>query len=115
MLLYQGRECTLPSSDSEARARRSRVSRSVREYRGVVMITLRVPTPSDLVTQYRNAGWWDDKGLRSGLELTAHNDGSRIAIVDNAGSWTYAMLRESDERALGALQDAGLEPGDAAH
>jgi acyl-CoA synthetase (AMP-forming)/AMP-acid ligase II len=77
-------------------------------------ITLRAPTPSDLATQYREAGWWDDKGLRAGLELTADNDGSRIAIVDNAGSWTYAMLRESVERAIGALQAAGLEPDDAA-
>jgi acyl-CoA synthetase (AMP-forming)/AMP-acid ligase II len=77
-------------------------------------ISLQVPTSPALATEYRDAGWWEDQSLRTGVEAIADRDGSRIAVIDNAGSWTYAMLREAVERAVGALRAAGVEPGDAA-
>jgi acyl-CoA synthetase (AMP-forming)/AMP-acid ligase II len=71
------------------------------------------PTPPDVAEHYRDAGWWDDSGLRDGLEAVAKKDGDRLAVVDNQGSWSYAQLREATERAVGALLAAGVEPGDA--
>jgi acyl-CoA synthetase (AMP-forming)/AMP-acid ligase II len=76
-------------------------------------ILLPVPPSAAMATRYRDAGWWDGQGLRAGLEATADREGSRIAVVDNTGSWTYEKLRDAVERGVGALQDAGLHPGDA--
>src|ERR1039458_5954948 len=76
-------------------------------------VALRVPTSSDLVLQYMDAGWWNDSGLREGLEAIAERDGNRIAVVDNVGTWTYEMLRDAVERAVHTLQGAGLERDDS--
>jgi len=78
-----------------------------------VNVALRVPTTSDLALRYHNAGWWNDLGLREGLEATAERDGNRVAVIDNQGTWTYAMVREAVERAVHTLQSAGVEPGDS--
>jgi acyl-CoA synthetase (AMP-forming)/AMP-acid ligase II len=78
-----------------------------------VKVSLRVPTSSDLALHYQDAGWWNDRGLREGLEAIAERDGDRIAVVDNVGSWTYAMVREAVERAVHSIQSAGVEPGDS--
>ena len=76
-------------------------------------VALRVPTSSDLALRYHNAGWWNDLGLREGLEAIAERDGNRVAVIDNVGTWTYAIVREAVERAVHTLQTAGLEPGDS--
>lgn len=76
-------------------------------------VALRVPTSADLASRYHEAGWWNGLGLRGGLEAIAERDGNRIAVVDNLGTWTYVMLREAVERAVHALQTAGVEPGNS--
>ena len=77
------------------------------------MIVPGAPTPPEVASGYRAAGWWDDSGLREGLEAIAERDGDRLAVVDNEGSWSYGQLRETVERAVYALLAAGVEPGDA--
>ena len=76
-------------------------------------VQLTVPTSADLAASYRARGLWDEVGLRNGLEKTAEQDPGRLAIVDNAGAWSYGQLRDDVERGVGALIGRGIEPGDA--
>ncbi len=71
-----------------------------------------VPTPTRDVDAYFRNGWWRDQSLRSGLEHVADNDPERVAVVDNAGCYTYGELRDRVHRAVATLLDVGLRAGD---
>ncbi len=77
-------------------------------------MTLRItaPTSASLAAQYRQNGWWYQPPLRDGVEQVAETDPERVAVIDNAGTWTYAQLREHIEGAVGTLTDAGVGVGD---
>jgi acyl-CoA synthetase (AMP-forming)/AMP-acid ligase II len=78
-------------------------------------MTLQVSAPTDphLAQEYRSQGLWTAEPLRTGVERVAESDGSRLAIIDNDGSWTYAELRERVEAGVGTLTAAGVEPGES--
>ena len=76
-------------------------------------VTVKVPTPADLAASYRDEGFWDDAGLRAGIEHIAEIDPQRLAIADRAESVSYAQLRSRMERAIGAIRRRGVSPGDA--
>jgi acyl-CoA synthetase (AMP-forming)/AMP-acid ligase II len=77
-------------------------------------MTLRItaPTPPALAAEYRKQGWWSQPPLRDGVERIADTDPDRVAVIDNAGTWTYAQLRDHIEGAVGSLIDAGVTSGD---
>jgi acyl-CoA synthetase (AMP-forming)/AMP-acid ligase II len=77
-------------------------------------MTLRItaPTPARLAAEHRQNGSWYQPPLRDGVEQIAETDPARVAVIDNAGTWTYAQLREHIEGAHGTLVDAGVGTGD---
>lgn len=76
-------------------------------------VVLKVPTPTDVAASYRAGGYWDDSGLRSGLETIAETDPHRLAIADHSESVSYEQLRVRVERTVAALRRRGVAPEDA--
>jgi acyl-CoA synthetase (AMP-forming)/AMP-acid ligase II len=72
-----------------------------------------VQIPPDVQQRYVAAGLWDDVALRNGIEAWAARTPDRIALVDNAGSCTYAELGTRIAAAVGALRGRGIGPGSA--
>jgi acyl-CoA synthetase (AMP-forming)/AMP-acid ligase II len=76
-------------------------------------VKIQVPTPADLAFSYHAGKFWDDSGLRAGLETTAETDPGRLAVADHVESVSYEQLRIRVERAIAALRNRGAAPGDA--
>jgi acyl-CoA synthetase (AMP-forming)/AMP-acid ligase II len=78
-----------------------------------VTVNIRVPTPADLALSYRADTFWDDSGLKDGLETIAETDPWRLAAADHSESVSYEHLRTRVECAIAALRSRGAVPGDA--
>jgi acyl-CoA synthetase (AMP-forming)/AMP-acid ligase II len=76
-------------------------------------VNIQVPTPADLALSYQADKFWDDSGLRDGLETIAETDPGRLAAADHSESVSYEQLRTRVERAIAALRSRGAVPGDA--
>ena len=76
----------------------------------------RLPSPSpdpDVQQRYVAEGLWDDVGLRDGIEAWAVRTPDRVALVDDAGSCSYAELASRIAVAIGSLSARGIGPGSA--
>jgi acyl-CoA synthetase (AMP-forming)/AMP-acid ligase II len=67
--------------------------------------------PAELQEQYRSRGDWEGLTLAQIVEDWATRDPDRRAVV-GAEPLTYGELWEQARRVAGALQDAGLQPGE---
>jgi acyl-CoA synthetase (AMP-forming)/AMP-acid ligase II len=92
---------------------RGRLCESQSNRNDQMAVVLTVPTPADLAASYRAGGFWDDSGLRAGLETIAEADPRRLAIADHSESVSYEQLRVRVERTVAALRGRGIAPGDA--
>jgi non-ribosomal peptide synthetase component E (peptide arylation enzyme) len=62
---------------------------------------------------YREAGWWIEGAAPDHLRQAAARGPGRTALVDGAGSLTYAELDALVRRAASGLLALGVAPGDA--
>jgi len=74
-------------------------------------ITLSLPVTSAEAAAYRAAGHWSDHIAVDTASLAAL--GSRPALVDRRGRWTYAELAAASDRLAGTLHELGVGAGDA--
>ena len=65
------------------------------------------------IRAYREAGYWDDRRLRDGIEAAATDHPTRTALVDRDHRLDHATLARSVDRGLTSLREAGLRAGDA--
>jgi len=70
------------------------------------------PFPADYAARYRARGYWADRPLIAHFLDVFERYASRLAIIDDEGSYTYAELAAASERVALNLLDAGLLPGD---
>ena len=68
--------------------------------------------PDDLVTRYREKGYWADLPLTDILSRHAHNDA--IALVDGERHFSYRELEQAATRLASALKRRGLNNGETA-
>ncbi|WP_199255568.1 (2,3-dihydroxybenzoyl)adenylate synthase [Mycolicibacterium mengxianglii] len=71
-----------------------------------------VPFPADRAELYRHAGYWTGRPLDSLLRDGAANWPQRTAIIDPAGSYTFAELDAAADRIAAGLAHLGVVPGD---
>jgi acyl-CoA synthetase (AMP-forming)/AMP-acid ligase II len=64
--------------------------------------------------RYRAEGWWDERRLADGIEAAARARPDGVAVVDNAGSVTYAQLAGRVASAMGTVDAWGVRTGDPA-
>jgi acyl-CoA synthetase (AMP-forming)/AMP-acid ligase II len=69
-----------------------------------------VTTPERAAT-YRAAGWWDDATLAGQVRAHASERPHTVAVVDEAGSWTYAQLADDAARVAASLRATGVGEG----
>ena len=81
---------------------------------GAVPVPQAVPIPEAVQQRYVADGLWDDVALRDGIEAWAARTPDRVALVDNAGTCSYAELAARVAGAVGGLRDRGIGPGKAA-
>ena len=75
------------------------------------MLDIARPEP-ELAERYRREGYWRGEVLGSLMRDVVKGDGSRVAVVDARGRYTYAELdHRADALAAGFLQ-AGIAAGD---
>lgn len=70
------------------------------------------PFPEDRAEVYRQAGYWQGKALDSILREAAERWPDKPAVVDSAGSHTFAELDALADRIGAALAARGINPGD---
>ena len=70
----------------------------------------RPPSPEQ-VRAYREAGLWNDRCLRDGLETAAAQTPSAIAVADANRRLTYAALKSAVTAGVATLRSAGVQPG----
>jgi 2,3-dihydroxybenzoate-AMP ligase len=71
-----------------------------------------VPWPEEFVNRYRREGLWTDETLGSLIEPWAQAEGSRVALVTDAGVTTYTELDAHVRKVDAGLQHLGIKPGD---
>lgn len=71
-----------------------------------------VPFPDDRAQSYRQAGYWQGRALETILRQAAAQWPDKAAVVDAAGSQTFAELDALADRMAAALADRGIKPGD---
>lgn len=69
------------------------------------------PMPPDVPGGYVALGWWDEAGLRDGLERHARRAPARVALADATVSWTYEQLETQVARAVEGLAEYGITDG----
>lgn len=75
-------------------------------------LELTAPPCAAVEQKYLDDGRWPAAPLREGLERVAELDGSRVALIDDHSTLTFAELRDRIERNIGALRAAGLQAED---
>src|SRR6266853_3795091 len=70
------------------------------------------PWPPDVADRYRLAGYWSRELLGDLLDPWVHADGSRVALVSDAGIMTYAELHARVNALAAGLQRIGIKPRD---
>ncbi|GIJ11907.1 (2,3-dihydroxybenzoyl)adenylate synthase [Micromonospora andamanensis] len=70
------------------------------------------PWPPAFASRYRAAGLWTGVTFGRLLTESAHRHGSRAAVVDASGSWTYERLDREAHRLAGGLHRLGIGRGD---
>jgi mycobactin salicyl-AMP ligase len=68
--------------------------------------------PPQRAARYRAAGYWTGRNLDSLLRDAAGAWPDRVAVIDEAGSHTYAELHQLVDRAAGGFAALGIAPGD---
>jgi mycobactin salicyl-AMP ligase len=71
-----------------------------------------VPFPDNRAEAYRRAGYWRGRALETILRDAAAQWPDKAAVIDTAGSYTFAELDALADRMAAALADRGIEPGD---
>ncbi|MGE0779505.1 (2,3-dihydroxybenzoyl)adenylate synthase [Mycolicibacterium sp.] len=71
-----------------------------------------VPFPAERAETYRRAGYWTGRRLDSILRTAAGAWPDKAAVVDEAGSYTFAELDAIADRVAAGLAARGLVPGD---
>ncbi|MEY8015505.1 (2,3-dihydroxybenzoyl)adenylate synthase [Mycobacterium sp. HUMS_12744610] len=71
-----------------------------------------VPFPPKRAARYRAAGYWAGRPLDSVLRHAAATWPDRVAVVDVAGSHTYAELDQLADRAAAGFAALGVSPAD---
>lgn len=70
------------------------------------------PWPPDVAARYRATGLWTGVTFGRMLAESTARHGDRTAVVDAAGSWTYARLDLEAHRLAGGLHRLGIGRGD---
>ncbi|HYB87439.1 MAG TPA: AMP-binding protein [Streptosporangiaceae bacterium] len=70
------------------------------------------PFPPEFAARYRARGYWEDRPLITHFLPVFSDCASRLAVVDDEGSYTYAELSAASERVALNLLDLGLQPAD---
>lgn len=65
-----------------------------------------------LITSYIERGYWQDRTIGDFVHQRAHEEGGRIALVDQSCSLTYRELDEAADRVAGLLAHNGVNKGD---
>ncbi|MCV7085563.1 AMP-binding protein [Mycolicibacter hiberniae] len=71
-----------------------------------------VPFPAERAAAYRAAGYWRGRPLATLLDDAAARWPDRPAVIDAAGTLSYAQLDAAAERAAAGLHRLGLRAGD---
>lgn len=71
-----------------------------------------VPWPETYAELYRAKGYWEDITLSEMFEKSVEKYGSRVALVYNDESWSYAQLGETVNTLAYHLSQTGLRPLD---
>jgi acyl-CoA synthetase (AMP-forming)/AMP-acid ligase II len=70
-----------------------------------------VVTSPERAAAYRAAGWWDDATLAGQVRAHASERPDAIAVVDEAGAWTYAQLAADAALVAASLRATGVGEG----
>src|SRR5215467_5419512 len=70
------------------------------------------PFPPEFAARYRARGYWADRPLIAHFLLLFGDCASRLAVLDDEGSYTYAELASASQRVALNLLDLGVGPSD---
>jgi 2,3-dihydroxybenzoate-AMP ligase len=70
------------------------------------------PFPPEFAARYRARGYWEDRPLISHFLPLFSDYASRLAVIDDEGSYTYTELGAASERVALNLLDLDVRPGD---
>jgi mycobactin salicyl-AMP ligase len=70
-----------------------------------------VPFPPERAAAYRAGGYWTGRPLDSVLRDAGGRGPDRVAVIDGAGSYTYAELDALADRAAAGFCHMGIAPG----
>ncbi len=70
------------------------------------------PYPPEFAARYRARGYWEDRPLITHFLPLFADCASRLAVVNDEGSYTYAELSAASQRVALNLLDLGLRPAD---
>jgi len=71
-----------------------------------------VPHPPERVQRYLESGVWSREPVALRFRAVAARQGARPAVIDRAGTITYAELDRRTDQVAAALVQRGLAPGD---